>query len=247
MFDLYRITCLPTGRMYVGSSTQRQRRLQTHRWALRAGRHENSRLQRAWNKHGEAAFVFEHTACAFSRQDLEVLEQAAIEDVLRQGLGFNMNLDVLRPRLGTKMPQAAKDSLSKARRGVPLGPEKLARRRELMAGLPNPMQGRVHTEETKARISEKVRAAQAEPGYTRKKTVHTDAFRAAQAQRMRDTRPRLNKGKPVCGTKDGETRRWLTTIACAKDLGCDVSYPSQRVGTGKTVKGWLLVYEEISA
>lgn len=44
---------------YLGSSMDIDDRWTVHRWALRNNRHENSRLQRAWNKYGESAFSFE--------------------------------------------------------------------------------------------------------------------------------------------------------------------------------------------
>lgn len=56
---VYRITCVPNGRVYIGSSLGMRKRFSEHRTALRYGRHHSLLLQRAWNKYGEDAFSFE--------------------------------------------------------------------------------------------------------------------------------------------------------------------------------------------
>jgi hypothetical protein len=56
---VYRITCVNTDKIYIGSSNELDKRLRGHRSSLRAGKHRNPYLQRAWDKHGEEAFVFE--------------------------------------------------------------------------------------------------------------------------------------------------------------------------------------------
>lgn len=56
---IYIITCLPTGKIYVGSSINLRKRWNMHRRELRSGVHCNQYLQRAWNKYGEIAFTFE--------------------------------------------------------------------------------------------------------------------------------------------------------------------------------------------
>ncbi len=55
---IYQITCTPTGKIYIGSAIDLHLRRQQHLADLRASRHVNRHLQNAWNKHGEAAFVF---------------------------------------------------------------------------------------------------------------------------------------------------------------------------------------------
>lgn len=56
---VYEIRCQSNGRIYVGSSTDVGVRFLTHRTRLRAGKHDNAHLQRAWDKYGEEDFVFE--------------------------------------------------------------------------------------------------------------------------------------------------------------------------------------------
>ena len=58
MSGIYAFTCLPTGRQYVGSAVRLGNRKARHLGDLRRGHHKNSRFQRAFLKHGEAAFCF---------------------------------------------------------------------------------------------------------------------------------------------------------------------------------------------
>lgn len=69
---IYRITCVPTGKFYIGSSGCISGRWWTHRSHLRAGTHCNRYLQNAWNKHKEQAFVF------------DVVEEVAIDLLLEK-------------------------------------------------------------------------------------------------------------------------------------------------------------------
>jgi len=56
---IYKIVCVQTGKIYVGSTVNLRKRWYEHRGALRANRHDNRHLQSAWNKYGESSFYFE--------------------------------------------------------------------------------------------------------------------------------------------------------------------------------------------
>jgi len=60
---VYRIRNLFNGKKYIGSTRNCRSRMQYHINRLRAGKHHCSILQRAFNKHGEKAFVFEIIDC----------------------------------------------------------------------------------------------------------------------------------------------------------------------------------------
>jgi group I intron endonuclease len=88
---VYRIRCVPTGRAYVGSSIDIKDRWRWHRRDLRAGRHQNAKLQNAWRKHGAEAFVFEILELS-PIDDLIAREQYFIDSLgahYKQG-GFNL-------------------------------------------------------------------------------------------------------------------------------------------------------------
>lgn len=63
---VYQILCVPTGKVYVGSSKDIQRRWRHHRGALNNRCHGNEYLQRSWDKYGKGAFTF----CVLERTKL---------------------------------------------------------------------------------------------------------------------------------------------------------------------------------
>lgn len=79
-----------TGKVYIGSSQNCARRKLEHRSRLRRGAHTNAKLQASWNKHGEAAFVFEMLFSVFDRDDLEQVEQQFLDDNKVTLSGYNL-------------------------------------------------------------------------------------------------------------------------------------------------------------
>lgn len=55
---IYKIINVVNNKFYVGSTNNMLQRAATHRKRLRAGKHHAKHLQSAWNKYGEASFVF---------------------------------------------------------------------------------------------------------------------------------------------------------------------------------------------
>lgn len=56
---IYKITNVSNGKLYIGSATHYRIRKERHKTKLRGDRHENGKLQNAWNKYGEDMFEFE--------------------------------------------------------------------------------------------------------------------------------------------------------------------------------------------
>lgn len=81
---VYRITCVPTGDSYIGSSTAVAKRWDGHRAALRRGKHQLQALQDLWNKYQETSFLFE----LLERVDPDELEakEASYLETLRPTL-----------------------------------------------------------------------------------------------------------------------------------------------------------------
>lgn len=76
-FSLYLLSCVPTGKKYVGITTQRL----SSRWAghiCQAKASARTPLQRAINKYGRNSFVLEHIASANSWENLCALEGIVI-------------------------------------------------------------------------------------------------------------------------------------------------------------------------
>lgn len=76
---IYAIRCVPTGKLYVGSASFFTQRKSRHLRELRAGSHHSKKLQNAWNKYGECAFVFEEIECVIEQCDLVYREQFWID------------------------------------------------------------------------------------------------------------------------------------------------------------------------
>jgi group I intron endonuclease len=123
---IYCITCIPTGKIYIGSSNDLRRRHSDHCWQLNAGKHANPHLQNAWRCYGADAFCF------------DILEYVAIEQLIEREQFY---LDTLRPwnkNIGFNVSICA-DS---ATRGRKASPETLAK-----------LRAKRHSAETKARMS----------------------------------------------------------------------------------------------
>ncbi len=82
---IYTITHLASGKTYVGQTTSVRIRWMMHRSDLKKGKHRNSYLQHAWNKHGADAFEFavirdmrDVPACdladALNKSEIEILK-----------------------------------------------------------------------------------------------------------------------------------------------------------------------------
>jgi group I intron endonuclease len=77
---IYCITCIPTSKKYIGSSISIYRRIKEHFYRLKRGSHENSYLQRAFNKYGEFNFNIEILLYCDPQNRMN-FEQKAIEKI----------------------------------------------------------------------------------------------------------------------------------------------------------------------
>lgn len=118
---VYAIVNIKTSRRYVGSTGDFRTRMNGHRSMLRRGIHENSYLQRAWNKYGEAAFVFEVIeSCPLEL--LHIVEQRELDAAMPNV--YNIGLVAACPTRGLKKRP------EQTRLGSVLSPETLRRKRE---------------------------------------------------------------------------------------------------------------------
>jgi hypothetical protein len=69
VMSIYAIINTVTGKIYIGSAVDTQRRWYIHRWDLERGAHHSIYLQRAWQKHGHSAFNF---------RLIEIIEDASL-------------------------------------------------------------------------------------------------------------------------------------------------------------------------
>ena len=121
---IYKITCLTTGKFYIGSSNDLRRRRYSHFYELRYNKHKNKYLQSAFNKYGKEDFVFEvlkFVGMDTSKTDILLLEQKYIDssNACDNSVGFNVSKFVGKPadRTGFKHSKETLELYSKQRKG----------------------------------------------------------------------------------------------------------------------------------
>lgn len=147
---VYKITNSVDGKFYVGSALFSIRvRCRTHRARLRANKHPNKHLQRAWNKYGEHSFKFSVVEICDYKECL-VREQYWL-DLLKpydRKLGYNKS-NLATGVAGIKWTAEQRARLSASLRALnrKLTPEEIKHRSSKQRGLKR-------SDETKARMSE---------------------------------------------------------------------------------------------
>ena len=126
---IYMIRCVPTGKVYVGSSTDIEKRWSRHRMDLSRQMHHSPHLQRSWDKHG---------ADAFSWTILEHATEVILKDREQNYIDFYRSSD---RRFGFNICRLATSS-----RGVVFSKET----REKMSASRT---GKVHSPETRKKLS----------------------------------------------------------------------------------------------
>ena len=143
---IYCLTNTVNQRVYVGSAVSLKARLQQHKAMLSRNAHDNARLQRSWNKHGEHMFAFSVLELVPDRMNLIEREQYWI-DRLCAAVKPNLNIcPSAGSTLGTKASQSARQKMSLARIGRKQPPEAIAKTAAAHRGM-------TRSAETRARIS----------------------------------------------------------------------------------------------
>lgn len=116
---IYKITCIPTGKIYIGSTINLRWRRKTHFGHLQHNKHRNPKLQAAWNKYGPDAFAFDIVELVLVPDLLTAREQYYL-DTLKpfDKRGFNIGR-VAESSLGQKRSLETRKNISDAQRGKP--------------------------------------------------------------------------------------------------------------------------------
>lgn len=135
---IYIITCVPTGKIYVGSAVNLHRRWTTHKYILRKGKHINQRLQRAWRKYGEVAFTIEilELVMPWSVLDREQYWLDTLKPFDKRG--FNLAHDAHAPTRGLKHTPEHRAKISAGNKGKRRSLETRARMTEAQRRRPKP-------------------------------------------------------------------------------------------------------------
>lgn len=203
---IYKIINLVNDKFYVGSTINKKVRFRQHRKLLRGNRHHCKHLQAAWNKYGEAKFVFEvveEVPVAVSLQEVEerwLKEHVGREYCYNTGHSADApwrNAPAYKtPNFGRVMAEDQKAQISAALK-------------EFYAADYNnhPRVGTTHSAETKAKISAAKKANPVAPWAGKERSVETKA-KISDAQR----------GKPkAAGRKVSE--EGLAKIRAAAEAG----------------------------
>ena len=138
---IYEILCTVNGRRYIGSAVDLAKRWREHYTQLNGGKHHSRHLQRAWDKHGESAFVF-RVLGEVGRDELIAKEQEAIDSLKPEfnsrpkaasQLGFKHSAESRRrmsesrpagfsPFTGKSHSDASRAKISRAKTGHTYGP-----------------------------------------------------------------------------------------------------------------------------
>ena len=159
---VYIILHIASGKVYVGSSKKITHRLYCHRWDLNKQKHHSLLLQRAWNKYGEGAFVFQVVENC-KPEDCHVREQYYIDLHRASEPEFGYNRE---PNAGTSagrtMTEETRKKVSEGKMGgVPWnkglkGAQKWADNDPRWKNPPN--LGNARSEEVKKKISDTKKA-----------------------------------------------------------------------------------------
>lgn len=158
---IYKIRNVVNNKFYVGSTTNTRERFRTHRSRLRKGTHHCRHLQASWNKYGEDCFKFEVQEVVENATKLWEAEARWLTEHYGKAYCYNAGSSPdapMRGRFGASNPKYK----------VPIAEEQKAAisatLKAFYAEDPNnhPRVGKLHTEETKAKISAKVNQAIAE-------------------------------------------------------------------------------------
>lgn len=89
MIGIYKIVCIKTNRVYVGSSINITNRWKDHLWLLKNNVHHSKALQNAWNKYGNSQFSFEILEELESNTNIIEREQYWIDKLQAYSKGYN--------------------------------------------------------------------------------------------------------------------------------------------------------------
>lgn len=156
---VYQIKNKLNGKIYIGSTVDKKRRWREHRNRLRQGRHNNSHLQKSWNKYGANNFKFSVLEKIKNRDKILEREQYYLDNKKPE---YNISKKARAFAEGLHHTEETKQKISEKMKGEnnPMyggGHAKEVRRKmsESLKGKNNPMYGKEHTEETRQKISER--------------------------------------------------------------------------------------------
>ena len=138
---IYKITNTANGMVYVGQSRNLRKRITEHKRDLRKGTHRNDKLQKAYNKYGAKAFVY------------EIIENCSLEELNEKEIFWCNELQALDRYKGYNLGEAGGQPML-GRHHTLEARKKMSEYRKVHAiGEGNGFYGKKHSKETLAKIS----------------------------------------------------------------------------------------------
>lgn len=193
---VYCIENIQSGKKYIGHSINIEKRWNEHKSALNTNRHENSRLQNAWNKYGEGVFI--HTILSECEEEYLASEEhwwCVMTNVCNREYGYN-----IRPTHPYNKPTLSQDSrkkLSEAQKEVWKNDTQRSENQSKRMKGKQYGKGHIITPEDRIKINEGKKNAYYSPesrksmGHMRDKT-HTEETRKLLSEKGKG-RPRTEK------------------------------------------------------
>jgi group I intron endonuclease len=228
---VYCITCIPTGKVYVGQAVDIKQRWAVHKCDLRRGSSNCKQLQRAWNKYGEHAFIHETLEfidhIGLSKKELVgrlTEREQYYMDLLKASdgrFGFN-GCPAAGSALGFRHSPETRAKVSAAMKARTLSAEHRAKLIEHCAKQSAAMKGKPHSAEHRAKISASMMGRPV-TAKMRAKTIARNTgrvvsaeTRAKQSAAMKGRTP-SNKGRGA----SAETRAKLSAALKGRTLSAE--------------------------
>lgn len=193
---IYKITCIINNKVYIGQSTDIEKRWKDHVIRLDNNSHDNSYLQNAWNKYGKEAFKFE--IIEKCEKNFELLNAREIYwinyyEALKRSKGFNI-------ASGGGNGYSLAGMTEEERHKVY---EKIGKTRsKKYRGKNHPNYGKPMSEEQKAKLRQAFKGEK-NPWYGKKRKEHSELMKGGNNPRAK---------KIICLTTN-------EVFDCAKDAG----------------------------